>query len=94
MSKELHEKSHPETITQKAIEYARFIKKSFAAEFTGQYEVEELPVSVFMAGSPGAGKTESSVRLLEDFQKTSGGQRVMRIDPDEFRKEFISCGYS
>lgn len=44
------------------------------------------PVSVFMAGSPGAGKTESSLRLIERI--TSGRDGVLRIDPDELRSEF------
>ncbi len=44
------------------------------------------PVSVFMAGSPGAGKTESSFRLIERL----AGRRdaVLRIDADELREEF------
>lgn len=43
---------------------------------------EESPVSVFMAGSPGAGKTEASVELIEQL-----GGRVLRIDPDDLRAE-------
>ena len=41
-------------------------------------------MSVFMAGSPGAGKTEASLELL----KKLGGEAVIRIDPDELREEF------
>lgn len=44
------------------------------------------PVSVFMAGSPGAGKTESSFRLIEEL--TGGRDGVLRIDSDELRSEF------
>jgi len=39
---------------------------------------------VFMAGSPGAGKTESSIELLKKFS----GTPILRIDPDELRREF------
>lgn len=74
-------------IKQKAVDYARSIKKEFAKNFTRPYESEDTPVSVFMAGSPGAGKTESSLRLLEDFSQFSDNQEIMRIDPDDFRKE-------
>lgn len=81
-------------IKQKATEYARSIKKSFVKEFTEHYQKDEVPVSVFMAGSPGAGKTESSKRLLEDIQKDTEEQKIMRIDPDEFRMQFVSCGYT
>lgn len=44
------------------------------------------PVSVFMAGSPGAGKTESSFRLIERL--TGEQDSVLRIDSDELRLEF------
>lgn len=47
---------------------------------------EIVPVTVFMAGSPGAGKTEVSTRLIEEL---SG---AVRIDADEIRK--ICPGYS
>lgn len=41
------------------------------------------PVSVFMAGSPGAGKTESSKNLIKKF--SVNGRQIIRIDPDELR---------
>lgn len=44
----------------------------------------EHPVSLFMAGSPGAGKTEVSKRLIEQF---SEGLPV-RIDADDIREIF------
>jgi UDP-N-acetylglucosamine kinase len=46
---------------------------------------EEHPVSVFMAGSPGAGKTEASKELIARHE--TNGLRVLRIDPDEVRTE-------
>ena len=46
----------------------------------------EHPVSVFMAGAPGAGKTEVSKGLAKMFQ--SGD--VFRLDPDELRP-FFDC---
>lgn len=44
---------------------------------------EDAPVSVFMAGSPGAGKTEASKELLRKL-----GDGVLRIDPDDLREHF------
>jgi UDP-N-acetylglucosamine kinase len=44
---------------------------------------EENPVSVFMAGSHGAGKTESSKNLIKKFSKSDN--KILRIDPDELR---------
>lgn len=51
---------------------------------------EAQPVSVFMAGSPGAGKTEASIELLEI--KGGSSSRILRIDPDELRE--LLPGYS
>jgi len=42
------------------------------------------PVSLFMAGSPGAGKTESSKRLIE----ATSGPPPVRIDADDIRTIF------
>ena len=46
------------------------------------------PSSVFMAGSPGAGKTEASISLLDVIKQRKGNLHVLRIDPDEFRSVF------
>lgn len=46
---------------------------------------EVNPVSVFMAGSPGAGKTESSKNLIKKF--SADGRQIIRIDPDELRSK-------
>ncbi len=46
---------------------------------------KENPISVFMAGSPGAGKTEYSKRFIKRFKED-----IARIDADEIR-EIISC---
>ncbi len=40
-----------------------------------------------MAGSPGAGKTETSKRLLQHTDN------ILRIDADELRCHFAHCGY-
>ena len=61
-------------------------KKAIARRLTdtSRYLPEQDPVSVFMAGSPGAGKTESSKELIEQFP----GTPILRIDADELRDEF------
>nr|WP_182312144.1 zeta toxin family protein [Comamonas testosteroni] len=51
---------------------------------TARYPREDAPVSVFMAGSPGAGKTETSKAYIEQFSEET--QEVLRIDPDEYRE--------
>lgn len=69
-------------IRNDAVEYAKKNKKSIGKKLTDRniYIVEETPVSVFMAGSPGAGKTEASKALLEEFDVN-----ILRLDIDEFR---------
>lgn len=48
-----------------------------------KYPVVDYPTSIFMAGSPGAGKTEVSKRLLQEFETP-----VVRIDADDIRVMF------
>lgn len=70
------------TIQERAIEFARRKKNEIARRLTDLsiYPPEDKPVSVFMAGSPGASKTEASKVLLEEF-----GESILRIDPDDLR---------
>lgn len=71
-------------LEDKAIKFARENKKAIARRLTNPdiYTPEDNPVSVFMAGSPGAGKTEASIELIEKFRTA-----VIRIDPDQLRDE-------
>lgn len=73
-----------------ALAYAKAHKKALAKQLTDKavYIPEAQPVSVFMAGSPGAGKTEASIELLARID----GSRVLRIDADELRT--LIPGYS
>jgi UDP-N-acetylglucosamine kinase len=50
------------------------------------YFPEDFPVSVFMSGSPGAGKTETSKELISAITKAGGN--VLRLDPDDLRSYF------
>jgi UDP-N-acetylglucosamine kinase len=73
-------------IANSAIEFARANRKRIARELTDPsiFQPEADPVSVFMAGSPGAGKTEASIELISRFPEW----RILRIDPDELREQF------
>ena len=75
-------------IKLRAEEFARKNKKLIAKELTNPsvYLPDEYPVSVFMAGSPGAGKTESSRNLIAKL--TTDNRSVLRIDSDELRSYF------
>lgn len=74
-------------IEQDALEYAKKHRTEIARRLTDPaiFVPEADPVSVFMAGSPGAGKTEASIELLN--LKGADGAKVLRIDPDELREE-------
>lgn len=75
-----------EDIRQAAEAFARANKRRLAAQLTdkAKYAADSNPVSVFMAGSPGAGKTEYSKNLIELLERDKK-RKVIRIDGDEFR---------
>lgn len=77
-----------QAIEEKAKAFAKANKKNIARKFTDKsiYKPEDNPVSVFMAGSPGAGKTETSIELIGLISTPE--YPVMRIDSDELRTEF------
>lgn len=79
-------------LAAQALDFAKRNKKAIGRRLTDKsiYVPEERPVSVFMAGSPGAGKTEASIELLESLE--TNGDKILRIDPDELRSEF--AGYT
>jgi len=72
---------------KEAIKFARNERQRIAKEFTNKekYSPEIIPISVFMAGSPGAGKTEFSNELINLLERENE-RKVIKIDPDELRK--------
>ena len=77
-----------ERVKAEAVAFANKNKKRIVRERTdlSKFPPDPDPVSVFMAGSPGAGKTESSENLIHALM--DGGHAVLRIDPDELRSYF------
>ncbi|EGQ8120351.1 zeta toxin family protein [Vibrio cholerae] len=75
-------------IQDKAIAFAKKNRALICTRLTDKniYLPEEAPVSVFMSGSPGAGKTESSKELVASITEEQG--QVLRLDPDDLRNEF------
>lgn len=75
-----------EEIRAKAIDFAKHNKVNIAKKLTdpARYAPEIVPVSAFMAGSPGAGKTEFSKSLIKILEGDSE-RSVVRIDGDEIR---------
>jgi predicted ABC-type ATPase len=75
-------------IKEQAVIFARKQKKFIAKEYLQDIIETEYPLSVFMAGAPGAGKTEFARRMVKMFpQKT-----IIHIDGDVLREKFP--GYS
>jgi len=77
-----------ERIKKNAINFAKSHKKTIAKELTDKkiFRPEANPVSVFMAGSPGAGKTEASKNLIARLSEDRC--QVLCVDPDELRCRF------
>lgn len=77
-----------EQIREKAISFAKKNRTKICRRLTDKsvYLPETAPVSVFMSGSPGAGKTESAKELVSSIE--SDGFKVLYLDPDELRAEF------
>ena len=72
-------------ISAEALEYAKAHKRQIVEKYLSGVPKAKIPTSIFMAGSPGAGKTEVSKRLLKGLD--SFGKRFARIDADELRAE-------
>jgi UDP-N-acetylglucosamine kinase len=73
-------------IKKRAEKFARAQKKVIAKNLTdtSTYPPNSAPFSLFMAGSPGAGKTELSKRLIKNY-KGNTGHEIVRIDGDDLR---------
>lgn len=73
-------------IAEKAKFFIKKEKRALIQKFANleKFPSSEKPFSIFMAGSPGAGKTEFSKRLIESMAPAP----IVRIDADEI-KEFI-----
>lgn len=67
---------------QAAIDYVKSNKQIFINHVIDQYDgnIPGSPLAVFMAGTPGAGKTEVANSLTGIFE-----HRPVRIDADDFR---------
>ncbi|MBP6856556.1 MAG: zeta toxin family protein [Candidatus Pacebacteria bacterium] len=76
-------------ISEQAFLWVKNNEKYIIEKFTSgvEYVPDIQPTTLFMAGSPGAGKTEISKRFMERWK-----QKPIRIDADEIR---VLCpGYS
>lgn len=82
-----------EDIAEKALVFAKVNAAKIINDLAGdKYEPESMtPISMFMAGHPGAGKTELA-RAFNLAVEDAGRHRAVHIDPDEIRK--LMPGYT
>jgi predicted ABC-type ATPase len=77
-------------IEAEAIAYIKAHKRELVEEhlISKGYQSVEYPISYFMAGSPGAGKTEFSKVYVDGLNDRLTDSPVYRLDPDEIRSFF------
>lgn len=80
-----------EQLAKAANQWVRVNRRKLLSQLcdSSTYEPQIQPVSIFMAGTPGAGKTEFSIKLLEKFTV-----KMVRIDADEIREMMREVGYT
>jgi len=74
-------------VDQKAQEYVKANRKLLCERFASLTEYPSVanPSAYFMAGSPGAGKTEFSKGFIKQLQEKEPSRKIVRIDADEIR---------
>ena len=79
-----------QTISDQAKEFIKSHKKELISNFAdlSQHPPQQTPFSIFMAGSPGAGKTEFSKAFIANLEEKLESHQIVRLDTDEVR-EFI-----
>ncbi len=70
-------------VSEEAKKFIKSNKKLLYNKFASDkfFKPKDKPISIFMAGSPGAGKTEYSKRFIQKFKSD-----IVRIDADEIRE--------
>ena len=76
------------TLSSEAVQYAKDHKKDILTRFADdtRYPSVKNPFTIFMAGSPGAGKTEFSNSFDPNTFAYKTDVPIVRIDADEIRK--------
>jgi hypothetical protein len=74
-------------ISEKAKKYIKAHEKDLVHKFACKdlYPPVTVPSTYFMAGSPGAGKTEWSQSFITSLIEKEPNRKIVRLDPDEVR---------
>lgn len=80
-------KKSSQIIADKAREFIKTHKKELCEKFANlkNYPAVKNPSAYFMAGSPGAGKTEFSKSFIKELIEKQSERNIVRIDADEVR---------
>lgn len=62
--------------------YKKVISENFS---TDKFPSSSKPISIFMAGSPGSGKTEFARGLIVELEKIDPDNKIIHLDTDELR---------
>jgi len=75
------------TLSEDAVTYVKIHQKTLINQLCNlnKYPPSKNPFTIFMAGSPGSGKTEYSKSLLQQLEIETPSQRIVRLDTDELR---------
>ena len=73
-----------EELSQKSCDWVREHKDELISVFCSldEFPSYKNPFSIFMAGSPGAGKTEFATTFVEDERNKNNSMRIVHIDAD------------
>jgi UDP-N-acetylglucosamine kinase len=76
------------SLSADALSYAKKNHKKLISKIfdLNIYNPSSTPFTLFMAGSPGSGKTEFSKGFLKNFHKKDLTQKIIRLDTDELRE--------
>lgn len=75
-------------IIEESIKFIKDNRKLLCEKFANLeiFPSTEKPFSIFMAGSPGAGKTEFSISFIKNLMNLDDKLKIVRIDADEIRE--------
>lgn len=80
------------SIAEEAEQFARSNKRSISRMICNVeiYVPSPNPFTMFMAGSPGSGKTEFSKALIPEIEQKDPEHKIIRLDTDELRERIPS----
>lgn len=80
------------SVSQDAVEYVKLHQKDLVDDFCNleRYPTSPKPFTIFMAGSPGSGKTEFSKAYIQQIELKDPLHKVIRLDVDELREKIPS----